>query len=550
MADGPNQALLAQDFVDTVDFGVLTAREDELEAMARRCAEKAIRQYYVTGRQGYLLFDVVLGCDLIYRLALVRSVRPGKAEAQHRTSNMIEDFDPTWLMLVGIAGATPSSEFTLGDVVLATELHDFSVQAAVFEKVTEYRPGGGPMAPEVENFIGLLPGRLHDLGNWNEASSIGRTSPPVDVNRPNAIYGDSDWQKKVREAISQHFPTVESTRKPQITTRPFAGGDVLVKDDGLWREWRDHARQIEVVEMELEGVYWAARTRQRTYPILVSKGISDIIGFCRDDVWTGYACETAAAGALATLTLRPIEPKEKPELHANERLTKKAKQNEKTDAKIDQLSRRTKRGGLIHEFYLKRNQLTTIVHGEYSLGLNSTLRTALIGLNELRRTRGLKPYFASTLFRIISEPRISKSGIELNVAPIDFLYRAALEEESVEDAVKEHVRTRVQETAQRISKRLQGTHPTLNGFNYHPLGVEIVLVTHDGKTLLRRRGKSVLVGRSEWDVSYSGYCGADDTLRGGRLDLSLTVQHELQREIGILPADPPCCIAFLRQEAP
>jgi hypothetical protein len=66
--------------------------------------------------------------------------------------------------------------------------------------------------------------------------------------------------------------------------------------------------------MELEGMYAAARTRRRIYPILVSKGISDIVGFDRDDAWTKYACETAASGALALLALRPVEPRDKPDL--------------------------------------------------------------------------------------------------------------------------------------------------------------------------------------------------------------------------------------------
>jgi hypothetical protein len=119
---------------------------------------------------------------------------------------MIEDFDPEWLMLVGIAGATPSDEFTLGDVVVASELHDFSVRAAIFNKETAYRPGGGRMAPAVADFIGLLAGRRRELGDWNEASVIGQPSPPVDVDRTGAIYGDQDWRKKVREKISHHFP--------------------------------------------------------------------------------------------------------------------------------------------------------------------------------------------------------------------------------------------------------------------------------------------------------------------------------------------------------
>jgi sulfite reductase beta subunit-like hemoprotein len=67
----------AVEFAGTVDFGVLTVREDEMEPMARRCREKAVRELVVTGRQNYLLFDVALGTkfELVYRLAIVRSIR-------------------------------------------------------------------------------------------------------------------------------------------------------------------------------------------------------------------------------------------------------------------------------------------------------------------------------------------------------------------------------------------------------------------------------------------------------------------------------------------
>lgn len=116
----------AKEVAGSVDFGILTVREDELEAMARRCRRSAVGEYLVRGRQDYLLFDVALGAgrDLIYRLVLVKSVRQGAGEAQLRVSNLIVDFDPNWLMLAGIAGASASSEFTLGDVVVAPELTD------------------------------------------------------------------------------------------------------------------------------------------------------------------------------------------------------------------------------------------------------------------------------------------------------------------------------------------------------------------------------------------------------------------------------------------
>jgi nucleoside phosphorylase len=308
----------ASEFAGTVDFGVLAVREDELEALATRCRKVAIRELIVAGRQDYFLFDLGVGrrkaTDLIYRLALARVTQQGGPYSQQRAHNMIEDFDPEWLMLVGIAGATPSEEFTLGDVVVASELHDFSVRAAVFDKKTEYRPGGGRMAAAVDEFVGLLAGRQHELGAWNEESSIGGPPPPVDVSAEGKIYGDENWREKVRQAISHHFPTPATTRRPRLTARPLAGGNVLMKDDALWQEWQAHARQVEAVEMELTGMYVAASTRRRVYPILVSKGISDVVGFKRHPDWTRYACATAGSAALAMLGLRPFAPRGKPDL--------------------------------------------------------------------------------------------------------------------------------------------------------------------------------------------------------------------------------------------
>jgi hypothetical protein len=41
----------AGEFVGTIDFGALAVREDELEALARRCRERAVRELIVEGRR-------------------------------------------------------------------------------------------------------------------------------------------------------------------------------------------------------------------------------------------------------------------------------------------------------------------------------------------------------------------------------------------------------------------------------------------------------------------------------------------------------------------
>lgn len=206
-------------------------------------------------------------------------------------------------------------------------------------------------------------------------------------------------------------------------------------------------------------------------------------------------------------------------------------------APLKQTARAALRDGLVAEFCFKRNQMIAHVYDEYSLHLDAVVRTAFDRLNAQRTSRGLKSHFSSMRFRLIRGPRFADNGIELDLAPIDFVYRVMLEDKSVDEGVKEHIRIRIEENAQRIPKWLQGTHPSLSALNYHPLGVEIAIVTKDGRTLLRKRGASVLLATLEWDVSYSGYCGEKDMPRPRELDVALTAQHELHREIGSLAVD-------------
>jgi nucleoside phosphorylase len=52
---------------------------------------------------------------------------------------------------------------------------------------------------------------------------------------------------------------------------------------------------VSVVEMESAGVYIPCQ--RNNVPVLAIWGISDIVGWKRDDAWTLYACHTASAYA-------------------------------------------------------------------------------------------------------------------------------------------------------------------------------------------------------------------------------------------------------------
>lgn len=100
-------------------------------------------------------------------------------------------------------------------------------------------------------------------------------------------------------------------RPPIVTAAPIASGNMLMKDYVLLQDWLESARDLKAVEMELPGVFEAARRIEGDIPVLAVRGISDVVGFKRDPAWTAFACKTAASLARALLNLNPITPRPK-----------------------------------------------------------------------------------------------------------------------------------------------------------------------------------------------------------------------------------------------
>jgi len=287
-----------------VDFAVITIRPDEFEAVLERFSP---RQPVEGGKQLYeycrLTTDESVECSVV----VVRSLEQGANSAQSVARDVIEDLDPRWLILVGIAGGVPDSEFSLGDVLLASRLHDFSVSAAIEGSPPTFEQTGGPMHPEVERLLAALPAWRDRLGDWSSQTSIGRAKPTVCVPKaPNArsLYGSSDWKRKVRDSLAWHFPPASPARPPLFHIGPSAGANVLLKDTQLLSRWQESARHLTHVEMEAGGVYQAAH--KANLPLLCVRGISDIVGFRRAPEWTAYACHAAAALVHALIRRGPL----------------------------------------------------------------------------------------------------------------------------------------------------------------------------------------------------------------------------------------------------
>jgi nucleoside phosphorylase len=297
--------LQLDDVKGKVDFAIITIREDEFRAVLDRLPERRVlrksSRYYSVSR-------IEASNNVSYLTATVRCVEQGTGEAQTVASNIIRDLDPKWILAVGIAGGVPSTEFSLGDVVLSTRVNDFTV-GAVFESAPPaYAISGGATKREVADLVAFIPALDHVLSGWNTTSSIGQERPQVTIPLSRkSLYGDPDWKRKILESLTHHFDPDNSARLALVTSGPIDSSDLLIKDTKTLKTWLRLTRNAVAVEMESAGIYRAARNGDKEYPFLAIRGISDIIGLKRDDRWTSYACKSAAAFAVALIKSGIIE---------------------------------------------------------------------------------------------------------------------------------------------------------------------------------------------------------------------------------------------------
>lgn len=218
-----------------IDFGILTIREDENNAVLRRFDKVTI----VEDQRRYRIRTLALPKGDAYTIAVLRCVEQGNADAQDAARDLIEDLRPRFLLVVGIAGGVPANEFTLGDVVVSTRIIDFSVEAVIKNQDAEYALGGGSLHSTAAKLAADLSAMVTDgeLDGWNSREAITRERPPVDLSDEN-FYGETYWKKSLHEKMSRHFKSCEA-RPPLVTSGAIASSDRLIKEDETHsgRQW-------------------------------------------------------------------------------------------------------------------------------------------------------------------------------------------------------------------------------------------------------------------------------------------------------------------------
>lgn len=288
--DSASMKRITENLKGKVDYAIITVRQDEFEAVINRFSIKG--DYH--GERIYNIANLIDKKNNNLLISIVRTHEQGQAEAQNITNDIISDLDPKWIVLTGIAGAVPDYEYSLGDVILATRVNDFSIEAAMEDNENEFSLSGGSMLKKVNNILVNMPAYQNHISGWNSIKSISMEKPLVTL-EDDKFYGDDAYIAKIKEITNHHQSKGRFKDNPITYAGSIATSDILMQDTKLLEKWRKYARHIRAVEMELGGIYKAVKKVDKEFPIIAIRGISDIVGFKRSPDWTGYACNSASA---------------------------------------------------------------------------------------------------------------------------------------------------------------------------------------------------------------------------------------------------------------
>jgi nucleoside phosphorylase len=290
-----------------IDVGIITIKQEEFSAVVRRLDKIGKSNELVKPKHSYIHQSIATPNGYQYNVAVARCLEQGTGKAQSLAADMVDEIKPAWIFLVGIAGGVPAPEYSLGDVMLCTRLHDFSRSSVSEGDLPKFAPSGGPMHFSVEKLLEVMPahGDYLETCGWNSRETLSVDRPRIDLTHLSSflIGDDHTWKENVIDSLTRNF---SEPRKPRYYLGPIGSSDNLVKSPAFLKRWLDSVRDLTHIDMELAGVYHVA---QKGYtPLLSIRGLSDIVGFKRSHEWTQFACESAASFSICLIQSGIIPP--------------------------------------------------------------------------------------------------------------------------------------------------------------------------------------------------------------------------------------------------
>jgi nucleoside phosphorylase len=276
---------LSKERMDHVHVGIITVIEEEYRAVLDSFAPASIRR----GANADYEIAVVDTPNGACSVAIRRCLLQGNLHAQTVAMEMLDDLSPDFVLVVGIAGGIPTTDFCLGDVIVASRIVDTTLEdTGTSPSSVRYDAFGHPLHTAAERIVTRLQSLEQRAAEaWENAIEGERPTPP------GGSYSTkhTEWNRDIQAAL-ENFATRTA---PRATVKAIASSDRLVKDPEIIARWRLTMKSVSIVEMESAGIYGCCS--RRGVPAITIRAISDIVGLKRDDAWKVYACRAAAAYA-------------------------------------------------------------------------------------------------------------------------------------------------------------------------------------------------------------------------------------------------------------
>jgi nucleoside phosphorylase len=257
-----------------VDFVIVTALEEEREAVLRKLPGYRRHDPSAEDIRFYYSADVPVtapgGAKGAYRVVVLSLLGMGRVQAATATADAIRQWNPRYVLLIGIAGGLARAGVKIGDILISDQIADYELQ-----KLT-------PEGPEIRWQVHRVDPRLVGaVQNFNTAG----WQDLIAVERPDD------------RAPKRHFGTIVTGDKV------IAVEDVLAKYSAMWPK-------LIGVEMEAGGAAAAAFQSASAPGFFMVRGVSDLADAKKNSArvkkWRSYACEVAAAYAIALLQSGPV----------------------------------------------------------------------------------------------------------------------------------------------------------------------------------------------------------------------------------------------------
>jgi nucleoside phosphorylase len=259
---------------EAADFVIITALEEERDAVLAKLpgyrrhapSEADVRVYY-SANVPTTFDDASVGT---YRVAVLLLLGMGRVQATVATSDAIRRWKPRYVLLVGIAGGIAEQDVKLGDILISDQIVDYELQKITAE--------GPQIRWEVHRASPRLIAAASDFGlaRWKDLVTIERPDKGV----------------------------------PKRHLGPIASGDKVIAFDDALAKYRDTWPKLIGVEMEAGGAAAAAFQAANAPAFFMVRGVSDLADTKKNSLqvqkWRSYACDIAAAYAIALLRSGPV----------------------------------------------------------------------------------------------------------------------------------------------------------------------------------------------------------------------------------------------------